>query len=109
LMRSLGRPNREQVVSDRPAMLTTLQALDLSNSPLLADTLHRGAANVLERFADQDSTAVIDWLYAAALSRSPTADERAIAIKLVDSPATQQGVEDLLWGVIMLPEFQIIR
>ncbi len=43
LMRSLGRPNREQVVSDRPSMLTTLQALDLSNSELLATTLERGA------------------------------------------------------------------
>ena len=42
LMRSLGRPNREQVVSDRPANLTTLEALDLSNSPLLAETLNRG-------------------------------------------------------------------
>ena len=47
-MRSLGRPNREQVVSDRPAMLTTLQALDLSNSPLLAETLSRGAPNIAE-------------------------------------------------------------
>ena len=45
-MRSLGRPNREQVVSDRPSMLTTLQALDLSNSQLLAETLSRGAPNV---------------------------------------------------------------
>ena len=29
LMRSLGRPNREQVVTTRPDQLTTLQALDL--------------------------------------------------------------------------------
>ena len=55
LMRSLGRPNREQVVSDRPANLTTLQALDLANSPLLAETLNRGAANVVKRFEGQDS------------------------------------------------------
>ena len=55
LMRSLGRPNREQVVSDRPSMLTTLEALDLSNSDLLATTLNRGAPNVLKQFADQDA------------------------------------------------------
>jgi hypothetical protein len=109
LMRSLGRPNREQVVSDRPANLTTLQALDLANSPLLAETLNHGAANVVKRFAGQDSTAIIDWLYEFALSRPPTSDERATAVELLHSPPTQEGVEDLLWAVMMLPEFQIIR
>src|SRR5262249_19711468 len=33
LMRSLGRPNREQVVTTRPEDLSTLQALDLTNGP----------------------------------------------------------------------------
>jgi hypothetical protein len=109
LMRSLGRPSREQVVSDRPANLTTLQALDLANSPLLAETLNRGAANVVKRFEGQDSTAIVNWLYQYALSRPATSDERATAIELLHSPPTQQGVEDLLWAVMMLPEFQIIR
>ncbi len=109
LMRSLGRPNREQVVSDRPATLTTLQALDLANSPLLAETLSHGAANVLKRFEERDSATVIDWIYKYALSRPPTSDERATATELLHSPPTQQGVEDLLWAVLMLPEYQIIR
>jgi hypothetical protein len=39
LMRSLGRPNREQVVTTRPDQLTTLQALDLSNGQPLTDLL----------------------------------------------------------------------
>jgi hypothetical protein len=30
-------------------------------------------------------------------------------MELLHSPPTQQGVEDLLWAVLMLPEFQIIR
>ena len=33
LMRSLGRPNRDQVVTTRPDDLSTLQALDLTNGP----------------------------------------------------------------------------
>ena len=82
-MRSLGRPNREQVVSDRPSMLTTLQALDLSNSPLLAETLSRGAPKIAEQFAGQEPAAIVDWLYESALSRPPTADERAIALEVV--------------------------
>jgi hypothetical protein len=109
LMRSLGRPTREQVVSERPSMLTTLVALDLSNSPILAETLHRGAPNVRTRFANQDSSQIIDWVYESALSRHPTDNERAVAVDLLGSPATEQGVEDLLWAVFMLPEFQIIR
>jgi hypothetical protein len=109
LMRSLGRPNREQVVSDRPSMLTTLQALDLSNSELLANTLSRGAQNVLERFAGKDGPALTTWLYESALSRIPTSAERDTAKEILGSTPTQQGVEDLLWVVIMLPEYQIIR
>ena len=35
LMRSLGRPNREQVVTTRPSQLSTLQALDLANGQVL--------------------------------------------------------------------------
>ena len=106
---TFGRPNREQVVSDRPTTLTTLQALDLSNSPLLAETLSRGALHIEKRFEGRDSAAIIEWLYKFALSRPPTSDERATAMELLHSPPTRQGVEDLLWAVLMLPEFQIIR
>ena len=48
LMRSLGRPNREQVVTTRPDQLTTLEALDLSNGQILTDLLAHGAANMLK-------------------------------------------------------------
>jgi hypothetical protein len=109
LMRSLGRPNREQVVTDRPAMLTTLQALDLSNSPLLAETLSRGATNIASRFENGDPSAVVDWLYESALSRAPNSDERTVALEVLGSPQSPQGIEDLVWLVIMLPEFQIVR
>jgi hypothetical protein len=109
LMRSLGRPNREQVVTDRPSMLTTLQALDLSNSPLLAETLSRGAVNITRQFENSDRSDVVDWLYESALSRAPTSDERTVALEALGSPASPQGIEDLVWLVIMLPEFQIIR
>jgi hypothetical protein len=90
-------------------MLTTLQALDLSNSPQFAETLAQGAPKLLKRFAGRDSSAIVDWLYESALSRPATGDERTISIELLGSPPTPQGMEDLLWVVVMLPEFQIIR
>ncbi|MCA9023074.1 MAG: hypothetical protein KDA74_23155, partial [Planctomycetaceae bacterium] len=37
LMKSLGRPMREQIVSMRPSQLTTLEAIDLSNEASLAE------------------------------------------------------------------------
>ena len=43
LMRSLGRPHPDQVVTSRPAELTTLQAIDLANGQILADYLSKGA------------------------------------------------------------------
>ncbi len=109
LMRSLGRPNREQVVSERPSMLTTLQALDLSNSPLLAETLSRGAPTIAEQFAGQEPVALVDWLYESALCRAPTENERELALELLGSSPSPEGVQDLIWLVMMLPEFQLIR
>ena len=40
---ALGRPNREQVVTTRATVATTLQALELTNGETLAKILHRGA------------------------------------------------------------------
>ena len=42
-MRSLGRPNREQVVTTRPAEMTTLEAIEMSNGQPLAELLQQGA------------------------------------------------------------------
>ncbi|HWB09654.1 MAG TPA: PSD1 and planctomycete cytochrome C domain-containing protein [Pirellulales bacterium] len=109
LMRSLGRPNREQVVTVRGDVLTTLQALDLSNGSVLAEMLQRGAANVLKDKSAADAKEIVNYVYSQALSRPPMPDELATATELVGSPATPDGVADLLWAVFMLPEFQLIR
>jgi hypothetical protein len=109
LMRSLGRPNREQVVTTRESQLTTLQALDLANGQILADTLTRGAANLLKDNPKASAEALVTLVCQRALCRQPTADELATARDLVGKPATPEGVADLLWAVFMLPEFQLIR
>jgi hypothetical protein len=96
-------------VSDRPTMLTTLQALDLSNSQLLATTLGKGAAKILKQFDAQNDDKLTTWIYEAALVRKPTDSERDIAREILGASPTAQGVEDLLWVVMMLPEYQIIR
>jgi hypothetical protein len=109
LMRSLGRPNREQVVTTRPDRLSTLQALDLANGRILAELLSRGAANLLK--ADPKATAddIASRVFVQALCRKPTADELAAARAMIGDKPTAEGVADLLWAVVMLPEFQLVR
>jgi Protein of unknown function (DUF1549)/Protein of unknown function (DUF1553)/Planctomycete cytochrome C len=109
LLRSLGRPNREQVVTTRSDVLTTLEALDLSNGQFFNDLLARGAAGLLQAKPCATAGELASAIYSQALGRPPSADERAAARELVGSPPTSQGLADLLWVVFMLPEFQLIR
>jgi hypothetical protein len=108
LMRTLGRPNREQVVTTRPDLLTTLEALDLANGQILADTLGRGASNLMKTSGSSPDE-LIEHVYRSALCRAPSADERALALETIGSPPAAEGVADLLWMIVMLPEFQLVR
>jgi hypothetical protein len=107
LMRSLGRPHRDQVVTTRPSDLTTLQAIDLSNGDILANYLSQGARRMVSQGKSGDE--LIKWLYRYALSREPTAGELAILLDVVGDGRDPVAVEDLLWMVFMQPEFQIVR
>ena len=109
LMRSLGRPNREQVVTTRPAVLSTLQALNLSNGDQLAGWLNHGAKTWLSKQVDQAWTnqQLIHQVFMVALSRPATDDE--IELLNWNGEVPQAAVEDLLWTVVMLPELQIVK
>src|SRR6478736_6528318 len=98
-MRSLGRPNREQVVTVRPEQLTTLQALDLANGQILDSTLARGAANILKANPKATPDELAEWVFLRALSRKPTNGERAAARALLAEKPTANNLADLLWTV----------
>ena len=108
LLRMLGRTNREQVVTRRESIGTTLQALELTNGEVLDKLLVQGGETWLAK-APPGGNELVDAVYLAALSRLPTDAERAVALSLVGSPATREGVADLLWAILMLPEFQLIH
>lgn len=108
LMRSLGRPNRDQIVTVRPSELTTLEAIDLSNGEILAGTLERGSKYLLQR-EWQSPASFVSWLYQFTLSREPTASELQLLSESLGPQLTEQGVQDVLWTTIMLPEFQLVR
>ncbi|MGV3608197.1 MAG: DUF1549 domain-containing protein [Planctomycetaceae bacterium] len=108
LMRSLGRPNRDQIVSTRPTDLTTLEAIDLANGQILADTLDRGGRQLMSR-GWKSADELVDWLYMTCLTRKPTESEKSAAKELLGDEPHEDQVEDLIWAVLMLPEFQLVR
>ena len=104
---ALGRPNREQVISTRASAATTLQALELTNGDTLNQVLKEAARKVLAQ-APASSPELATQLYRKAIGRPPNARELRAARELLGQPAGQEQVEDLLWSLAMLPEFQLI-
>lgn len=108
LQRTLGRPNREQIVSMRPENLTTLEAIDLANGAILAGLLKQGAASLAAQWQDTPQ-ALAETLTRRALTRPPTGEEAAILTAALGAPLSPQSIEDALWMLLMLPEFQFVR
>lgn len=108
LMRSLGRPNRDQIVSVRPSEMTTLEAIDLSIGETL-DKYLQGGAERLAKEPWENPAELVRWVYHHALSREPNAEELQLLTSDLSLPLQPTAVADVLWAVIMLPEFQINR
>jgi hypothetical protein len=115
LATALGRPNREQVCTERNQESTVLQALELVNGQELAARLREGAKALLASdLGRKDAVEVARVLWLRALGRVPTAQEVDLVKPLLASPrdavaARQAGWEDVLWVLCMSPEFQFIR
>ncbi len=105
LMSALGRPNRDQIVSVRPSDLSTLEAIDLANAQTLSDMLAKGA----KKFEAESAEKIAQSLYLQALSRKPAASELAIAREALGEKPSAQSIQDFMWAVFMLPEFQLVR
>ena len=104
---ALGRPNREQITTTRQSTATTLQGLELTNGETLNKIVKRGAEKLLAGRKRPTGELVSD-IFVKSLGRPPAKNELKLATELVGSPAQPEGVEDLLWSVAMLPEFQLI-
>ena len=109
LMRSLGRPNREQVVTVRPEDLSTLQALELNNGKEFSELLEKGAAYLIKHLAGSGPETLITHVFRHGLSRAPTDEEMVTTRTLFGERISEESVADLLWMVFLLPEFQIIH
>ncbi len=106
LKRALGRPSRDQVVTKRDSLATMLQALEMTNGNTLDDILKSGANHWFKN-KGKDSHLVSE-IFLTALGREPDQQELITAFELIGSPVTAEGIQDLLWTISMLPEFQLI-
>jgi hypothetical protein len=116
LATALGRPNREQVCTERNEESTVLQALELVNGTELANRLKEGAKALLasDLGKETDPAKVVRALYLRALGRDPNDDEIKLAQPMLgsakdDAAKRQSGWEDFLWILVMSPEFQFVR
>jgi hypothetical protein len=109
LQRGLGRPNREQVVTSRPDQLTTLQALDLANGEAVNQLVIDGASRLIELHRDKNAKQLVTMIFQRALSRPPNQTELQICTRMLEPDPSAKALEDVLWAVFMLPEFQHVR
>ena len=106
LTTALGRPNREQVTTTRPSVATTLQALALTNGEVLSALIKDGATALAGEGGERQGLA--KRVFMAALGRSPNQAESTMLAELSSGDNGAESVEDVLWAVTMLPEFQLI-
>lgn len=108
LMKMLGRPDRNTVVTSRSSDAFTLQALELMNGASLDRLLEETAARIAT-WPHRTPTEWLEELYFRLLGRPPTRGEQARFGSLLAEPITVETAEDVLWVLFMLPEFQLIH
>ena len=108
LMVALDRPNREQVATSRLTAATTLQALELTNGDTL-DSKLKATARRMAPDAAQDPASWLNRTYKQLLSRPPSDAERDAALEYLGEKPAPDRLADVLWSLMMLPEFQLIN
>ncbi|MGV3587194.1 MAG: DUF1549 domain-containing protein [Adhaeribacter sp.] len=103
---ALGRPNRETVITGRDSQANLLQALELTNGKAFNAVLKRGAESWVSRYKDSDT--IVRQVYRKALGRTPLPKELQVAKQVLGETPDTAAVQDFLWAVVLLPEFQLI-
>jgi len=104
-----GRPSRDTgLESERNNKITSAQKLLLLNSSHVQKKITRSRRlNRLVRRAGRNRRGMIRGLYVTILSREPTKEELAAAVKYCGTSGMKQkqAVEDLAWALVNTKEF----
>jgi uncharacterized membrane protein len=103
---ALGRPNRENVSTSRSSQANLLQALELTNGNQFNTTLKFGAKKLMEKFKTNEQ--IINELYRTTLGRYPEKSEMEVATEVLGPLPKEERIQDLIWAIVLLPEFQLI-
>ena len=103
---ALGRPNRENVSTDRASQANLLQALELTNGSTFYAALQQGARQWKATY--NTSEQIVTAVYEKALGRKPEENELKTAMNILGAAPDGASIEDFLWAVMLLPEFQLI-
>lgn len=106
-LKALGRPTRENVATRRDNEATLLQALELTNGDFFYSALQDGASEWLETHGG-GTDQLINEIYLVALGRTPSSSEQNTAQEILGTTPTPESIQDFLWVIFMLPEFQVI-
>ena len=106
-LKGLGRPVRENVTTSRESETTLLQSLLLSNNAFLMNAIKEGARAWMQKFSG-DKTKTIRQIFNQSLGRDPNRSEEKLLLKAWQGELTQEKMEDLIWSIMLLPEFQFI-
>lgn len=111
---AFGRPERETTCScERSSEPSVAQALHLANGSTLNDKLRSDSGAPAKAAAlGLTDDLVLDRLFRTALSRPPSASERAAIMPILaaasrspDQTARRRAIEDLYWSVLTGKEF----
>lgn len=111
-LRLFGKPNRLQTCECERTNETTLaQTFEMVSGELISELL-RQKGNRIDRSlqAKLPVEQIVDQLYAAAIGRNPTSEERTAALACVDRQSSVRiGLEDVVWALLNSNEFLLRR
>ena len=104
----LGRPNREIVATSRETKASLLESLELNNGGLLASTNNKSAKYLMKKFGNNTKD-ISEYLYRSLLLRKPNQGEQVfIKSEFGENFENEQDLSDLIWLLVLSPEFNFI-
>lgn len=106
-LKALGRPTRENVTTKRADEPGLLQALALTNDAFFTTKLAEGAQAWHKSYGHHPEE-MIKQLYSQLLCRLPNAAETKSLLRYWQAQPGPEAVADIIWAILVLPEFQFI-
>ena len=109
LTSALGRPaTRNEVSTQRPSDVAIIQALEFINGPALHEIVSQ-APLVVELAESSDRGEAVESAFLGVLSRPAGEAEKELTLAYLGETPSSEEWTDVLWGLVVGPEFQYVR